>query len=80
MTSLFLTSLTHPRKSLLVVLQIGKAKDLSAPLRRAYAIVEVTKDSAFEAEIYFPNDFVFIFKSFFFLIYFFQNFWKGSYA
>jgi hypothetical protein len=28
-----LTSLTHPRKILLVVLQIGKAKDLSAPLR-----------------------------------------------
>jgi hypothetical protein len=28
-----LTSLTHPRKPLLVVLQIGKAKDLSAPLR-----------------------------------------------
>jgi hypothetical protein len=27
-----LTSLTHPRKVLLVVLQIGKAKDLSAPL------------------------------------------------
>jgi hypothetical protein len=27
-----LTSLTHPRKTLLVVLQIGKAKDLSAPL------------------------------------------------
>jgi hypothetical protein len=27
-----LTSLTHPRKILLVVLQIGKAKDLSAPL------------------------------------------------
>jgi hypothetical protein len=26
------TSLTHPRKTLLVVLQIGKAKDLSAPL------------------------------------------------
>jgi hypothetical protein len=26
------TSLTHPRKILLVVLQIGKAKDLSAPL------------------------------------------------
>jgi hypothetical protein len=28
-----LTSLTHPRKILLVVLQIGKAKDLSALLR-----------------------------------------------
>jgi hypothetical protein len=28
-----LTSLTHPRKIILVVLQIGKAKDLSAPLR-----------------------------------------------
>jgi hypothetical protein len=28
-----LTSLTHPRKILLVVLRIGKAKDLSAPLR-----------------------------------------------
>jgi hypothetical protein len=28
-----LTSLTHPRKILLVVLQIGKVKDLSAPLR-----------------------------------------------
>jgi hypothetical protein len=27
-----LTSLTHPRKILLVVLQIGKAEDLSAPL------------------------------------------------
>jgi hypothetical protein len=27
-----LTSLTHPRKILLVALQIGKAKDLSAPL------------------------------------------------
>jgi hypothetical protein len=27
------TSLTHPRNILLVVLQIGKAKDLSAPLR-----------------------------------------------
>jgi hypothetical protein len=27
-----LTSLTHPIKILLVVLQIGKAKDLSAPL------------------------------------------------
>jgi hypothetical protein len=29
-----LTSLNHPRKILLVVLQIGKANDLSAPLRR----------------------------------------------
>jgi hypothetical protein len=29
-----LTSLTHPRKILLVVLQIGEAKDLSALLRR----------------------------------------------
>jgi hypothetical protein len=28
-----LTSLTHPRKILLVVLQKGKAEDLSAPLR-----------------------------------------------
>jgi hypothetical protein len=28
-----ITSLTHPRKIILVVLQIGKAKDLSAPLR-----------------------------------------------
>jgi hypothetical protein len=28
-----MTSLTHPRKLLSVVLQIGKAKDLSAPLR-----------------------------------------------
>jgi hypothetical protein len=28
-----LTSLTHPRNILLVVLQIRKAKDLSAPLR-----------------------------------------------
>jgi hypothetical protein len=28
-----LTSLAHPRKILLAVLQIGKAKDLSAPLR-----------------------------------------------
>jgi uncharacterized protein YjlB len=27
------TSITHPRKILLVVLQIGKAKDLSASLR-----------------------------------------------
>jgi hypothetical protein len=27
------TSLTHPRKIILVVLQIGKAKDLSTPLR-----------------------------------------------
>jgi hypothetical protein len=31
MASLFLTSLTHPRKIILVVLQTGKAKDLSAP-------------------------------------------------
>jgi hypothetical protein len=29
-----LTSLTHPRKLILFVLQIGKAKNLSAPLRR----------------------------------------------
>jgi hypothetical protein len=28
-----ITSLTHPRKILLVVLQIGKAKDLTAPIR-----------------------------------------------
>jgi hypothetical protein len=28
-----LTSLTHPRKIVLVVLKIEKAKDLSAPLR-----------------------------------------------
>jgi hypothetical protein len=28
-----LTSLSHPRKILLVVLQVGKSKDLSAPLR-----------------------------------------------
>jgi hypothetical protein len=28
-----LTSLTHPRKIILVVLQIEKTKDLSAPLR-----------------------------------------------
>jgi hypothetical protein len=28
-----LTSLTHPRKILLIVLELGKAKDLSAPLR-----------------------------------------------
>jgi hypothetical protein len=27
-----LTSLTHPRKIILVVLQIGKARELSAPL------------------------------------------------
>jgi hypothetical protein len=33
MTLLLLTFLTHSRKILLVVLQIGKAKDLSAPLR-----------------------------------------------
>jgi hypothetical protein len=34
MTSLFLNSLTHPRKIILLVLQIGKVKDLSsAPLR-----------------------------------------------
>jgi hypothetical protein len=32
-----LTSLNHPRKILLVVLQIGKAKDLSAPLRPPYS-------------------------------------------
>jgi hypothetical protein len=31
-----LTSLTDPRKILLAVLQIGKAKDLSAPLSMAY--------------------------------------------
>jgi hypothetical protein len=31
-----LGSLTHPRKILLVVLQIGKAKDLSAPLRNSF--------------------------------------------
>jgi hypothetical protein len=31
-----LTSLTHPRKIFLVVLQIGKAKDLSTPLRILY--------------------------------------------
>jgi hypothetical protein len=31
-----LTSLTHPRKIILLVLQIGKAKDLSAPLRRSF--------------------------------------------
>jgi hypothetical protein len=30
---ILLTSLTHQRKILLVVLQLGKAKDLSAPLR-----------------------------------------------
>jgi hypothetical protein len=30
-----LTSLTHPSKILLVVLQIGKTKDLSAPLRNS---------------------------------------------
>jgi hypothetical protein len=29
-----LTSLTRPRKILLVMLEVGKAKDLSAPLRR----------------------------------------------
>jgi hypothetical protein len=28
-----LTSLTHPRKILMVMLQIGKAKDILAPLR-----------------------------------------------
>jgi hypothetical protein len=28
-----LTSLSHTRKIILIVLQIGKAKDLSAPLR-----------------------------------------------
>jgi hypothetical protein len=31
-----LTSLTQPRKIILVVLQIGKAKDLSAPLRTVF--------------------------------------------
>jgi hypothetical protein len=36
-----LTSLTHPRKILLVVLQIGKAKDLSAPLRTLYGCERV---------------------------------------
>jgi hypothetical protein len=35
-----LTSLTHPRKILLVVLQIRKAKDLSARLR-TYSVVKV---------------------------------------
>jgi hypothetical protein len=39
-----LTSLTHPRKILLVVLQIGKAKDLSAPLRRGNKLVWVGFD------------------------------------
>jgi hypothetical protein len=28
-----LTSLTHPKKIILVLLEIGKAKDLGAPLR-----------------------------------------------
>jgi hypothetical protein len=37
-----LTSLPHPRKILLVVLQIGKARDLSAPLRTHHP-VSVTK-------------------------------------
>jgi hypothetical protein len=32
-THLWLISITHPRKILMVVLQIGKAKDLSTPLR-----------------------------------------------
>jgi hypothetical protein len=32
-----MTSLTHPRKILLVVVQIRKAKDLSEPLRSYYA-------------------------------------------
>jgi hypothetical protein len=43
-----LTSLTHPRKILLVVLlQIGKAKDLSAPLRIrvGYTICLVSAES-----------------------------------
>jgi hypothetical protein len=31
-----LTSLTHPRKILFAVLQIGKAKDLSSPLRTVF--------------------------------------------
>jgi hypothetical protein len=35
-----LTSLTHPRKILLVVLQIGKAKDLSGPLCMATTAVK----------------------------------------
>jgi hypothetical protein len=34
MTSFFLTSLTHPRKIILVVLQVGKAKELSSRLRK----------------------------------------------
>jgi hypothetical protein len=37
-----LTSLTHPRKILLVVLEIGKAKDLSAPLRSVEDVEDFT--------------------------------------
>jgi hypothetical protein len=33
-----LTSLTHPKKIILVVLQIGKAKDLLAPLRNTISL------------------------------------------
>jgi hypothetical protein len=36
-----LTSLTHPSEILLVMLQIGKAKDLSAPLRIPYKLLAI---------------------------------------
>jgi hypothetical protein len=39
-----LTSLTHPREIHLVVLQIGKTKDLSAPLRITSCFFETLRE------------------------------------
>jgi hypothetical protein len=41
-----ITSLTYPKKILLVVLQIGKVKDLSAPLRSpdTDSVIKQTKE------------------------------------
>jgi hypothetical protein len=48
-----LTSLTHPRKILLVVLQIGKAKDLSGPLHTLYHLpVIIPKTTRYMKKLY----------------------------